>query len=172
MWRAGLTVVGSVLVLAATAGAATPPVAEGGRCFGPATGTMHYSAGELGETRTFRATFRAHYECRTTDPTITSAEETGESTGWFNCLTLTGQESGTDHFSWDNGRTSALSYVDDIRYGLSEVRGRFVRGQFKHLEARFDGIVGANIVDLCATTEAGTSFLFYTGYGRFGTALE
>jgi hypothetical protein len=165
--------IGSLALLAGASGstAKTSNASDGGTCFGPATGTMTYSAGRLGQTRTFRATFRARYECRTSDPSITSVIETGTSTGWLNCLTLTGSDATEDTFSWNNGRKSKLSYVQTIRYGISEVTGRFVRGQFKGLPVRFDGIVGAGITDLCATTKAGTTWLVYAGYGRFGAAL-
>ena len=95
----------------------------------------------------------------------------GSSTGWFNCLTLTGVEAGKDRFTWSNGRKSTLKYVDTIRAGVSKVTGRFIRGQFKGLRVQFDGVAGGDLVSFCASPDAGELQLFYAGIGRFGSAL-
>jgi hypothetical protein len=141
---------------------------EGGTCAGPASGTAHYPGGIL-TPKTFPATFIAHYVCRTSDPTIHSAIESGMATVTVDCLTLTATESGTDTWTWSNGRTSRLRYVDRYRpLPLSHVQGTFVSGEFKGEHLRFRGVVAGNPVGVCTSPSPGTATLYYAGAGSFG----
>lgn len=145
--------------------------AGGGTCFGPATGTAYYTAGVLTQ-KTFPATFTAHYRCHTSDPTIRSAIESGTATLTINCLTLTATESGTDTFTWSNGRTSRLTYVDRYQpLPISDVRGTFVSGEFKGMHLQFLGVAAGNPIGVCAGLSPGTTTLYYAGAGWFGDAL-
>jgi hypothetical protein len=121
--------------------------------------------------KTLSATFTAHYVCRTSDPSIRSAIETGSSTGSVHCLTLMGVESTTDTFLWSNGRKSRLAYVDTVRAGVSDTEGVFVAGEFKGQRLRFVGIAGVNPVSVCGSERSGSTPLYYVGGGRFGDSL-
>jgi muramoyltetrapeptide carboxypeptidase LdcA involved in peptidoglycan recycling len=134
---AGMAITGVALLAAAfvpeAAGAHTTALQAGTTTCGGSQ-TVAYSPGLTLKTRqvTLHGTSTLSRCASTSDPTITAARSTFKATGKLSCTS--GTYSGTRKITWNNGRTSTLSFnsVVSVNVGQSVVaiKGAVTDGEF------------------------------------------
>jgi len=101
------------------------------------------------------------------DPTITTAQESGEGSGTLDCGKLSAVERGRDVLRWDNGRISVLKYEDHITPGLSDTRGVVISGEFQGLKIHYVGAAAPLDPKICTSPTAGSVQALFGGEGQF-----
>jgi len=149
-----------------------------GACIQYAQGTIEVGPGGLTSPRTYTASGTANnFACKMPDPSIHSATEAWSETGTFTCAPLRATGSGTDTFTWSNGRESFQTYTHTSVGGYDETNGMITGGEFKGLRVQYRGVatvdsrsiasVIARGAQICAFGQPGSALLFYIGVGRF-----
>jgi hypothetical protein len=131
----GVSLVAAALVPAASARVdATQRLARAGTTTCEGSQTVAYSPGMSLKPRqvTIHGTATLSRCASSTDPTITSGRSTFRAAGRFSCVS--GTATGTRKITWNNGRTSTLSFTSSVSVNAGEsvvaVRGTVTDGEF------------------------------------------
>lgn len=162
--RAGIAaVLTATSLLVVHTAPASAAASMGASCFDSGQASFRFAGFLLGTaTITFSGTEKL---CQSSDPTIRSGIETGTARAQYNCLITGAADSGVETISWNNGRTSVVSFTDTILGSLDYGLGTVTAGEFAGETFHFVGDSVANPL-LCISSE-GVVGGIYSGLTTF-----
>lgn len=160
---AGMAIIGVSLVAAALVPEASArvdamrPLARAGTTTCEGSQTVAYSPGMTLKPRqvTIHGTATLSHCASSADPTITAGRSTFHAAGRFSCVS--GTVSGVRKITWNNGRTSTLSFTSSVSVNAGEsvvaVRGTVTDGEFDGQKWSAVSTMFASRPAACATPE-------------------